>query len=78
MFRFGGCFLLKVPSGKYTFVGSVPLELCGERKPTYSDIMGGRLCKNAKGKVVAWTEKVFDTEQAARLYASEKGVSLLN
>lgn len=37
-----GTHILKTPNGRFTFVGSVPIELMNAVEPTRSDVMAGR------------------------------------
>lgn len=61
--------VIQAPSGRFIFVGSVPLELMKTRQPTQSDTMAGRVID---GKV--YTSKAFDTAQEALTAAEAIGV----
>lgn len=73
MFRNFGLHIIKFPSGRFGYVGSVPAALGTETPATRADVMGGRSHKNAKGDLVAWKFPVFDTEEEARAFAISKG-----
>lgn len=73
-----GTHVLLCPSGRYTFVGSVPVELCDIRPATKSDVMGGRAYEDESGATVCARPRVFDTESAAREAAIAAGVNLAN
>ena len=46
MFGNVGLHVIKFPSGRYGYVGSVPSSLGNEVKANRSDIMGGRAFRN--------------------------------
>lgn len=73
-----GCHVSKCSTGKYTFVGSVPIALCDEVKPTHSDILGCNTRTNENGVLVGIRVKVFDSEADAREFAKSVGVELAN
>ena len=66
-----GLHIIDTPSGRYTFVGSVPTELCELRTATRADVLGGRAFKNSEGDAVAWTVPSFATMAEAMDHASE-------
>jgi len=73
MFGNLGLHILKCPTGKYTYVGSIPAALCLEVPATTSDVMGQRAHKSEDGSLVAWKTPVFESEDAARDFALARG-----
>lgn len=66
MFNFDRVFIIDCPNGRFTFKGSVPIELCNKREPTRSDIMGGRVQSDG----FVYSSKVVDSrEQAVKMLA---------
>jgi len=57
-----GLHVIKAPSGRYIFVGSVPRTLLGWREPTKSDVMGQRVDFETG---LAHYTLTFNTEQEA-------------
>lgn len=70
-----GCHIIKTPRGNFTFVGSVPRELCDKREATTSDVMGGRAVRE-NGELVCYRPKVFNTELEARDFANYVNISV--
>ena len=71
-----GVHILKCPTGKYTYVGSIPSELMRfYAPPTTADVMGQRWV-DIGGVTHSYKTRVFDTEQEARDYAAEQGIEL--
>ena len=68
--------IIKFPTGRYGYVGSVPAKLGKEVKATKSDVMGGRAYKNAQGEIVTVKFPSFETENDARTFAASVGVEL--
>lgn len=78
MFGNMGCHVIKFPSGKFGFVGSIPTSL-GEAVPaTTADVMGCRTFRGDDGALLAWKFPTFPSEDAARDFAKAKGVNLAN
>jgi hypothetical protein len=73
MFGNLGLHVIKFPSGKFGFVGSIPAALGYDVPADTSAVMGGRSYTNAAGDLVERKFPVFDTEQAARDFAKSKG-----
>ena len=62
---------MQVPSGKFTFVGTVPITLMDAKEPTKNDVMAGRV---HEGK--AYSTKSFESVEAAIALAKEVGADL--
>lgn len=60
--------IIQFPSGKYGYVGSIPLQLGSEIRATRSDIMGGRAFRNGKGEIVTIKFPSFETREDAQLH----------
>lgn len=71
MFGNLGLHVIKFPSGKFGFVGRIPVTCCRELPADRNAIMGQRAVKNARGELVEYRTMVFDTEQAARYHAAK-------
>lgn len=63
--------IIKYPSGKYGYVGSVPGDLMDWVEPTSSDVMAGRV-HNGK----AWRNKTFSSSSEAVSFARSKGANV--
>ena len=48
-----GLHVIKFPSGRYGYVGSIPRDLGHEKPASDSDVMGGRSYRNTTGEIVA-------------------------
>ena len=72
-----GCHIIKTPTGKYTFAGDVPFNLCNTHEASQNDVMTGR-CYKWNGKIMTWRVKSFNSECEARNYAQSVGVELKN
>lgn len=68
-----GLHILLCPTGKYTYVGSVPAQLHRWVNPTKSDIMGQRTLTTRDGKTLAFRSLLFDTEKEAIDHAESLG-----
>jgi hypothetical protein len=69
-----GLHVIKFPSGRFGFVGSIPVELGTEVPATKAAVMGCRSHWNAdKTELLEWQFPVFDTEHGAREFAASKG-----
>lgn len=68
-----GLWVIKFPSGKYGFVGSMPLDLAEMVPATKSDVMGGRAIRNESGALVAPKFPAFADQAAAVEFARSKG-----
>lgn len=77
---FGGNMGLHVidnPAGTHGYVGSIPVDLLKLRKPTRSDVMGGRIVE-IDGERFGWgTSKLFPTRKEAIDYAEAKGYEVV-
>lgn len=70
-----GLHIIKFPSGKYGYVGSIPIILGTEIPANRAAVMGCRSHWNAdKTELLEWKFPVFDTEEAAREFAASKGL----
>jgi hypothetical protein len=47
-----GLHIIKAPSGRYVYVGSVPAALCSIVPASKADVMGGRAYESADGDLV--------------------------
>ena len=71
------CHIIKFPSGRWGYVGSVPLVL-GELVPANrSAVLGCRTIPGENGPMM-FKAKTFETETEARDYATIQGVTLAN
>lgn len=69
-----GLHVIKFPSGKFGFVGSIPTALGQEVPASTAAVLGCRAHWNAdKTELLEWKFPVFDTEQEARDFAASKG-----
>jgi hypothetical protein len=73
MFKNLGLHIIKFPSGRFGFVGSIPAALGYEVPASTAAVMGGRSYYNAAGELVEMKFPAFDTETAAREFANSKG-----
>lgn len=73
MFGNLGLHVIKFPSGKFGYVGSIPIDLATMVPATTSDVMGGRASRDETGKLVAPKFPAFDTESEAIEFALSKG-----
>jgi hypothetical protein len=73
MFGNMGLHIIKFPSGRYGFVGSIPSNLGTEVAANTSAVMGGRAFRNASGDIVEIKFPVFDSETEAREFAAARG-----
>jgi hypothetical protein len=76
MFGNLGLHVIKFPSGRYGYVGSIPTALGTEVPATTAAVMGCRSHYSAAGELVEWKFPAFDTEEAARAFATAKGFPL--
>ena len=73
-----GCHIIKAPSGRYIFVGSIPHSLCNIRAATTSDILGCRTHQDAIGNLLCASSMVFDSEHEARDFAASVKEEIAN
>jgi hypothetical protein len=73
MFGNLGLHIIKFPSGKYGYVGSVPVALGYEAPASRAAVMGGRSSYNAAGELIEIKFPVFESEIEARDFAKSKG-----
>jgi hypothetical protein len=72
-----GLHVIKFPSGRYGFVGSIPTSLGEEILASSAAVMGQRSHWNAdKTALLEWKFPVFDSEQEAKDFAASKGCAL--
>ena len=76
MFGNMGLHVIKFPSGRFGYVGSVPAALGYEAPANRAAVMGGRSFKNAAGELVEMKFPVFESEAEAREFATSKGFPL--
>jgi len=78
MFGNLGLHIIRFPSGRYGFVGSIPVAL-GEQIPaSTSAVLGCRAFRNDAGDLVEWKFPTFDTEQSARDFAMSRNCQIRN
>lgn len=76
MFGNLGLHVIKFPSGRYGYVGSIPTVL-GEQVPaSTAAVMGQRAFWNEARDLVEWKFPVFESEAEARTFATSKGVEV--
>ena len=68
-----GLHVIKFPSGRFGYVGSIPTELGTEVPATKSALLGRRAHMDVNGNAVEWKFPAFDTEQEALDFAKSKG-----
>jgi len=73
MFGKMGLHVIKFPSGKFGYVGSIPGELGTEVPASRAAVMGQRSFYNAAGELVEMKFPVFDSDEEAKAFAAEKG-----
>jgi hypothetical protein len=74
-----GTHIINFPSGRWGFVGSLPLTLGELAEASTADVMGGRAWRDdATGQLVAPRFPSFATEPEARAHAAARGVALAN
>ena len=76
MFKNLGLHVIKFPTGRYGFVGSIPAALGQEVPASRSAVMGQRSFYSASGELVEMKFPAFDTQTAAREFAASKGFPL--
>ena len=73
MFNFGGVtHILPNPNGTFSLVGSVPVAMMTQRKPTVADVMGGRI----KPDGFAYVGKAYQSIEQIKQAAFESGANL--
>jgi hypothetical protein len=75
MMSFGslGLHVIKFPSGRVGYVGTIPAALGDEVPASTAAVMGGRAFKNAAGEIVEIKFPSFETDDAARRHAAARG-----
>ncbi len=73
-----GTHLINYPTGRWGYVGTLPLVLATIVDPTKDDIMAGRYVTDPTGKARGYKFPRFDTEAEAREFAETKNVTLAN
>lgn len=73
MFGNLGLHVIKFPSGRFGYVGSMPTCLAMEVPATTSDVLGCRAHRGVNGELLAYKWPSFDTAEAARGFAVEHG-----
>ena len=76
MFGNLGLHGIKFPSGKFGFVGSVPVELCTLVPASANDVLGNRAFRNEKNDLVTWKIPIFDSRESADEFAKSKGFTV--
>jgi hypothetical protein len=67
-----GVHIIKFPSGRYGFVGSIPTGLGDEVPASKSAVMGSRAYRNNAGEIVELKFPTFDSEAQARAYMKSR------
>lgn len=70
------CHLIKFPTGKYGYVGSIPVELGDILPADVHAILGCRTFMQ-DGRPMMFKAKIFNTEAEARNFAASKGVTVI-
>lgn len=78
MFQNLGTHVIRFPSGKFGFVGTLPVCLADIKEASMSDVLGCRAYRDESGRLVAPQYPVFPTEKDAREFAAARGVTLAN
>lgn len=78
MFNITRTHLIQFPSGRWGYVGLLPLALGTELAATKSDVLGGRAYRNAAGELVAPKFPSFATAAEAIEFAASKGVEVVS
>ena len=68
-----GLHVLKCPNGRYSYVGSIPTELCKEVPATKAAVLGCRVHRGENDELLEWKIPVFDTELEAYNFAKDRG-----
>lgn len=67
-----GLHVIKFPSGKYGYVGSIPVDCCRRLKADRSAIMGCRAVREGE-ELVEYRTMVFETQKEALDHAFNCG-----
>lgn len=67
--------VIQFPSGRYGYVGSVPMTLGTMVPATQSDVMGGRAVRDDSGALVAPKFPTFETANEAVEFAEFRGLN---
>lgn len=74
-----GTHIMQFPTGKWGYVGSIPLELGELILADTAGILGCRVVgHDSEGKPLMFKSPLFTTEEQAREHAKNKGVILSN
>ena len=76
MFGNLGLHVIKFPSGRYGYVGSIPTALGEEVPASRAAVMGCRSHYDAAGNLVEWKFPTFDTDADARAFAAARGCTV--
>lgn len=66
-----GLHVIQFPSGRFGFVGSLPLDMATMVPANTSAVMGGRAIRNERGELVEPKWPTFDTSSAAVDFAAK-------
>ena len=77
MFGNLGVHILKCPTGRYAYVGTLPTVLAEIVPATMADTMGGRSFRDDTGAIMAYRFPTFANEGDARIYAAMRGVGII-
>jgi hypothetical protein len=76
MFGNLGVHIIKYPTGRYGYVGTLPAILGDAVRATSADIMGGRAeTSPIDGQAYTLKFPSFETAAAARAYAADRGIT---
>ena len=56
-----GLHIIKAPSGRFVYVGSIPAALCTIVPASKADVMGGRAYESVDGDMVTAKPRSFDS-----------------
>ena len=77
MFKITTCHIIKFPSGRWGYAGTIPLRLGELVTADMPAVLGCRTIPGENGPMM-FKAKTFETETEARNYATIQGVTLAN
>ena len=78
MFSNMGLHIIKFPTGKFGYVGSIPVDLATEVPATTADVMGGRCHYGPNKELLSYKFPVFDSRVDAVKFAESKGHKVIS
>lgn len=73
MFGNLGLHVIKFPSGRFGYVGSIPTDLATIVPADRAAVLGQRAFTNNKGELCMFKFPVFNSEEHARAFAAARG-----